>query len=521
MSRAVFGCLVVMALVLALAFRLIGADLRPVHHDEANQAVRFGILLETGEYRYDRNDHHGPTLYYLTLPFAWVRGQMTLASLDERTIRAVPAIFGAGLILLFPLLAGGFGRAAVAASAFLAALSPALTYYSRFYIQETLFVFFALTFLIALGRYALHPRSVWAVCAGVVAGLAYATKETSLIVLLTSAVAAALARVWTAAPGASGGEASPVSSGTRARHMMAGLAAALLVSLAFYSSFFTNPWGFVESIRAYGVYVERGVGSGPHAQPWDYYLRLLAFSASGGLVWTEGLVLMLALVGMIAAARRPSTGFWPRYIGLYAVMTCVAFSSVRYKTPWNLLPFYVGFVLMAGYGSAALIDGARSHVLRVLAVVVLVLASGQLGMQNWRANFRYPADPRNPYVYAQTSPDFLRLVQRVTDVSALHPDRAGMLVKVIAGTYEQWPLPWYLRHMTRVGYWNRAAEASPSDGAPVIVASRENTSALDAALGDRYVSEFYGLRPDVILTVYIERALWERFLASRQPQPKF
>ena len=47
---------------------------RPMHHDEANQAVRFGRLLETGEYRYDRRDHHGPTLYYLTLPVAWLRG---------------------------------------------------------------------------------------------------------------------------------------------------------------------------------------------------------------------------------------------------------------------------------------------------------------------------------------------------------------------------------------------------------------------------------------------------------------
>jgi len=520
MSRAVFGSLVVMALALALAFRLIGADLRPVHHDEANQAVRFGILVETGEYRYDRNDHHGPTLYYLTLPFAWVRGQTTLALLDERTIRAVPAIFGAGLILLFPLLSGGFGRTAVAASAFLAALSPALTYYSRFYIQETLFVFFALGFLIALGRYALHPRSVWAVCAGVVAGLAYATKETSLIVLLAAAAAAVLARVWTAASGENGGGASLVSPGARAAHMMTGLAAALVVSLAFYSSFFTHPSGFLESIRAFSIYAQRGVGSGPHAQPWDYYLRLLAYSASGGLVWTEGLVLALALVGLLAAARRSAARFWPRYIGLYAVITCLTFSSVRYKTPWNLLPFYIGVVLLAGYGGAALIDGARSRVLRGLVIVLLVLACWQLGMQNWRANFQYPADPRNPYVYAQTSPDFLRLVRRVTDVSALHPDGAGMLVKVIAGPYEQWPLPWYLRRMTQVGYWSHAAEAGPPDGAPVIVASQENASALDAALGDRYVSEFYGLRPDVILTVYIERGLWERFLASRQPQPQ-
>jgi uncharacterized protein (TIGR03663 family) len=518
MSRAHCGSLVTAALALALAFRLAGPDLRPVHHDEANQAVRFGMLLETGEYRYDRNDHHGPTLYYLTLPFAWLRGQTTLALLDERTIRAVPAIFGAGLILLFPLLSGGFGRTAVAASAFLAALSPALTYYSRFYIQESLFVFFTLAFLIALGRYALQARVVWALCAGAFAGLAYATKETSLIVLLTSAASAAIARVWTLAPGEKGEEAPAVSSGTRAGHVTVGLAAALLVSVAFYSSFFTHPSGFFESIRAFSIYVERGVSSGPHAQPWDYYLRLLTFSASGGLVWTEALVLVLALIGMIAAARRPSTGFWPRYIGLYAVITCLAFSSVRYKTPWNLLPFYIGFVLLAGYGGAALIDGARSRVLRGLVLVLLVLASWQLGMQNWRANFRYPADPRNPYVYAQTSPDFLRLVQRVADVSACHPDRAGMLVKVIAGAYEQWPLPWYLRRMTQVGYWSHAAEAGPPDGAPVIVASQENTPALDAVLGDRYVSEFYGLRQDVILTMYIERALWERFLASRQPQ---
>ena len=518
MTRAVFGGVVMAALAIALAFRLIGADLRPVHHDEANQAVRFGMLLETGEYRYDRNDHHGPTLYYLTLPVAWIRGQTTLARLDERTIRAVPAIFGAGLILLFPLLAGGLGRTSVAVSAFLAALSPALTYYSRSYIQESIFVFFTLAFLIALGRYALQARAVWAICAGTCAGLAYATKETSLIVLLTAAAAAAVARVWTGAADEREGGTPAVSSWTRAGHAMAGLAAALLVSLVFYSSFFTHPEGLVESIRAFSIYVERGVGSGPHAQPWDYYLRLLAYTASGGVVWSEGLILALALVGLLAAARGSTARFWPRYIGLYAVLTCLAFSSVRYKTPWNLLPFYAGFVLLAGYGAAALVDGATSRVLRGFVVVLLLLACGQLGMQNWRANFQYPADPRNPYVYAQTTPDFLRLVRRVTDVSALHPDGAGMLVKVIAGPYEQWPLPWYLRRMTQVGYWIHAAEAGPLADAPVIVASQDQAETVGSALGERYVQEFYGLRPDVMLTVYVKRALWDRFIASRAPR---
>ena len=86
----------------------------PMHHDEANQAVKFGALLERGEYAYDANDHHGPTLYYLTLPVAWLRGQATLAALDEWTLRGVPAAFGAATILLLPLLPAGIGRTAVA-----------------------------------------------------------------------------------------------------------------------------------------------------------------------------------------------------------------------------------------------------------------------------------------------------------------------------------------------------------------------------------------------------------------------
>jgi predicted membrane-bound mannosyltransferase len=110
MSKIAFWCVFVGALALALTFRLANPGARPMHHDEANQAVRFGTLLETGEYHYDPVDHHGPTLYYLTLPVAWARGQHTLADLDERTLRLVPALFGVGLILLFLFLAASRPR---------------------------------------------------------------------------------------------------------------------------------------------------------------------------------------------------------------------------------------------------------------------------------------------------------------------------------------------------------------------------------------------------------------------------
>ena len=98
MTRGCAGALVAIALAAGLVFRLARLDARPMHHDEANQAVKFGALLERGEYRYDAHDHHGPTLYYLSLPAAKLRGQPTFASLDERTLRAVTAVFGAATI---------------------------------------------------------------------------------------------------------------------------------------------------------------------------------------------------------------------------------------------------------------------------------------------------------------------------------------------------------------------------------------------------------------------------------------
>lgn len=52
------------ALVCAAALRLPDLAARPMHFDEANQAYRAGILLDTGVYRYDPLEHHGPVLYY-------------------------------------------------------------------------------------------------------------------------------------------------------------------------------------------------------------------------------------------------------------------------------------------------------------------------------------------------------------------------------------------------------------------------------------------------------------------------
>ncbi len=188
MKKAAWGGLFVVVLAGALLLRTRELGLRPMHHDEANQAVKFGALLETGEYHYDKNDHHGPSLYYLTLPVARAGGTPPAASLDETVLRLVPALFGAGALLLLLLFRRGLGRTALF-SGLLAAISPLIVYYSRFYIQETILVFFIVGLLASLWRYSRRPSAGWAVAAGFCAGMMYATKETSIIVF--AAVAAA------------------------------------------------------------------------------------------------------------------------------------------------------------------------------------------------------------------------------------------------------------------------------------------------------------------------------------------
>ena len=495
--------------------RLARLDVRPMHHDEANQAVKFGALLERGEYAYDAHDHHGPTLYYLTLPFAWLRGQATLASLDEWTLRGVPAAFGAATILLLPLLAAGIGRTAVAAAALLMALSPAMVFYSRMYIQESMFACFTLTFAIAIGRATTERGWRWPMLAGIAAGLAAATKETAVIVLPASLAACALA--WWSL-GSTRSSVAPANAGWR-RAAIVSLATGAGIASLFYSSFLAHPGGVLEPLRAAATYFQRGVDPGQPRAPVALLPpppRLVVVRRPGvdrGAGARPGRRRRGDGVDSRSIGRRPEAAFWRRYLTGTAALTLAIFSAIPYKTPWNLLPFYAVTIVAAGIGVSALARATASRAAHVVLAGAVAIASAHLGWQAWRASVVYASDPRNPYVYAQTVPDAVRMAARIRDLAALHRraranagngDRAAgraMAATLVSADDDA-------RRLLD------GRERTHADlTAPVIVSSIGHADMLDAALGDRYVSEFFGLRPEVLLTLYVERGLWDRFLS--------
>jgi len=517
MKKATFLGLFLLVLAGALVFRTAGLGLRPMHHDEANQAVKFGALLEKGEYRYDKDDHHGPSLYYLTLPLARAAGRHTLASLDETVLRLVPALFGAATLLVLLLFLKSAGRGAVLASGIFLAVSPAAVYYSRFYIQETILVFFIALFLASVWRYVLNPSWGWAAGAGLCAGMMYATKETSVIAL--GAVAGGL--IFTLLSGRKGGEARGEHGRFRAWHLLPALGAAFTIAGLLFSSFFSHPQGVLDSILSFRIYIVRGSEAGWHSYPWYHYLGLLAFSRFGASApwWSEAIILFLALIGGLAAFRRgrldkPGPSF-PRFVLFYTVFSTVAYSLLPYKTPWNLLPFYLGLILLAGMGAACVLGILKLNAFRAAALTVIAAGVIHLGVQAYRANFKDFADPRNPYVYAQTSMDFMKLVKRVDDLAAVHPAHKEMLIEVVAGPYETWPLPWYLRSYASVGYWQDAERAGTPSAAAVVISSMDQEEKLQPRLGQGFHSEYYGLRPEVVLALHVRNDIWERYMTEK------
>jgi uncharacterized protein (TIGR03663 family) len=516
-----------LAIAGALALRLPRLDTRPLHNDEAVNAVKVNELWQHGRYAYDPHEYHGPTLHYLSLPFFWLSGARTSDQLSDTILRLAPVTFGVGLILLLLLFADGLGRHALSWAAFFTAVSPAMVFYSRYFIHEMFLVFFTALTIGAGWRYHQTRLARWAVVAGAGIGLMWATKETFVLAMAAMAVAVVgqVSRLpkslrpsrlqagpagETPAGTAAGGDACPTNACIR--HAALALLAAFVVWLVLFSSFFHNWRGLADSVLTYLPWLERAGGSSPHIHPWSFYLERLAwFQPAKSPVWSEGLILALAAVGGGVSLFGRKTPLH-RFLALYTIVLTIIYCIISYKTPWCLLGFFHGMILLAGVGAAALVEIIRSRALKTCCGAILVALSVQLAWEAGRASFIYPADRRNPYVYAQTVPDILNLVARAEGIARVAPDGYGTVVKVIAPESDYWPLPWYLRRFNHIGWF----EQLPADPfSPIVIVSAKLNSRLDDQSEKKWImAGISELRPGTFLEMYVELELWKKYVAT-------
>lgn len=506
-----FFLLVIAALALAGNFRFPLLESRPMHADEAILAVKYVDFWKTGVFQYDNKDYHGPGLHNLTRAFGWIARWSHPDELTDAKLRLVVAVCSMMLILLTVLAADGLGRLGTALAMLFMAVSPMNVYYSRYFIMEVPLVFWVSVCLFSCWRYTQSQNPKWLVLAGAALGFQHATKETFIL------NAGAAVCGWIAAKVMCGGFSGrptnrlSLSSARRgvSRPWVWVLVPALIVSVALFSSGFKNWQAVKDSATTFGHYFTRSEGSG-HEKPWHYYFTLI-FWRKDGLVWTEAMIGGLALVGMLnaflGAHRNTARQAFLVFLSIYSLALLTVYSLISYKTPWSILGAQYGLTLLAGAGGAVIWHWLESRITRGIYCALMIAGVWHLCIQSGRAIHDYRADPRTPYVYSHTSTNLLEAVGRVQQLEKLRP--GAFTVQVINRDYG-WPLPWYLRKLPHAGY----QPVTPDQlDASVIIADIDKRAEVEAKLAGRAYesSSIYGLRPNVMLVMFIEQGLWDQF----------
>jgi uncharacterized protein (TIGR03663 family) len=471
--------------LIGLAIRLPQLGARPMHTDEAVNAYIVGQLLAKEPFIYDPQDRHGPALAALALPIVRMQGAKSFSELTESELRIVPVVAGTITILLFGAAVEMFGFIPSLLAAILFAVAPLPVYYDRYFIHESLFC--AATFgLILSGWRAAQTRSArHAAIAGVCAALMLACKETALLHFFALAAAAVLF-------GFRNLRGTGQLRWIQRKTILAAAISFLLLSAALFTWFGRNWKALPALLHAAPDFFARAAGQG-HEKPFWYFGRLLTVG------WSGGLLVAFACFGLFMIFKRRREDSPYQWLAYYGLLIAIIYSLIPYKTPWLALNLYLPLALCTAIAVESLWRWSISRFRQSATVPAFCILAALIGVviehDTRQRVFLYPAGESNPYAYAHTSEDILGLPGEIADLAR----RNGMAtprITVIAA--DPWPLPWYLRRFSKVGFWQPGQKVADAD---FFITSTDAAGQYADQLKN-FRPEFFGVRPGVLILLW-------------------
>ncbi|HEY4376596.1 MAG TPA: flippase activity-associated protein Agl23 [Acidimicrobiales bacterium] len=482
--------------VVAGVARFVSLGARPMHHDESIDAWFSWQIAHGRPYHYDPV-YHGPMRFYATAALFHLLGE------SETTARVLAASCGTAIVAVVGLTRRWLGTIGSLAAAAMVAVSPSMLYFSRFGREDTPMALLELGLLVVVMAWLTRPTKWHPVIAGALLAAAFAVKETSFIVVAVTG--SFLVVVWlvdvrrgrrarragepSADPAEPAGPASRsvLAGGLRTpgwRWWLLGAAAFALVFGAAFSVGFTHPGGIADGVtRGIRYWLsQQPVNRG--AQPWPFYLVLLA-----GYEWP---IVLLAVGGLVAAVRR----FDPArtLVAWVAVANLAIYSWASERFPWLVIHPLLPLILLAGIAVQAIWDSRARFAARAHPVLALVgpLAIAALALLAQPVVYAHPNDPRELMVAVQTGPEVPRLRDRIARIEAAAPK--GHPPRIVVDTQESitWPWAWYLRNFP-VAYEDLHAHPETARGADIVIAATDDVAAL-APPASGWRSELYDHR---------------------------
>lgn len=505
---------VLVIFLIAALLRLYDLNLVPLHHDEGVNGNFLVRLVREGAYTYDPANYHGPTLYYFSAIIPWITKVLfgntarDNYGLTTFTIRLVPVVFGLATIWLIFLLRRRLGTITTLTAGLLLAVSPGAVYLSRYFIHETLFVFFTLGIVVAAVWLYDERNAAYLMPGAACAALLFATKETAFISVGVLIIALGAMWLYMSLVGDAGtskrsrapqGLSAVIDDlGGRTSLVFNILFAAgvfIVLYILFYTSFFTNNKGFWDSLQTFAVWKKTGTEA--HVHPATQYIEWL--------IKQESPLLFLGAIGAAVAVLRPKNSL-ALFCALWSFGLIAAYSLIGYKTPWLVLNFIVPLALIAGYAVQAIF--VMDHRQYRLVAIILLVTVGVAAYQSVDLNFKNydNDDTKYVYVYAHTKRSIHDLV---TEVDRIAKQNSGNSTGITIVSPDYWPLPWYFRNYTRVGYYGRLAATSES----IIIANANQKDEIETNYGQFYQQVTgpqpggtFELRPGVHLLLYSRRS---------------
>jgi uncharacterized protein (TIGR03663 family) len=447
---------------LAAFLRFFWLDIKPPHFDEGINGWFVDQMVKSGFYRYDPTNYHGPLHFYIL----WLC--QTLLGRNLWAIRlpvVLASIFSVHLTLKFePFVGRNVSRIAALAMA----VSPGFVFYGRYSIHEVWMLLFSMLFI--LGLMGLWQRGtvnyLW--CAGMGLAGMILTKETYIIHLGCALLALPVAVIcnWI----------SPAVDARRIRQswtyldllMVVGTGAALIV--LFYSGIFMNWPGVAGLWKTFEAWAKTGTQGAGHEKPWYYWFKLIG-------EYEQPVALGLLLSFLCLLFNRSAL----RYLAIYAVGTLVAYSIVKYKTPWCIIS--IVWPLLFAFG--ALVAIVPDQLRRGTYNFVGILLAASLGLSVRLNYFRCTTDTED-YVYVQTYNDVWKLTKPLLRLAKSNPTYYQMIGHLIrTSTY---PLPWMLGDFTKVGYYEHNNMPDKLDGDFLLV-QEDKIEEVEGKLHENYYTE--------------------------------
>ena len=408
--------------VLAFALRFLLLRWKLAHFDEGINGWFVQKMWREGFFRYDPSNFHGPLHFYL-MQLAEVLGGHGVVAM-----RAMTGLVSlAGLWVLWRLREFFSGGAWVAA--FVCAVSPAMVFYSRYAIHESLFILGQLTFFFGFCRW--RAGQVVSGRRWIVAGLVIllTTKETFVLFLAAWMGACLIAQ------GGNLLKQNWVQLRRRLRdELVDGWQEWLLGVVAIavlFSGGMQFPEGILDFFRAFMFWTKTGVSSSGHEKPVWYWLRLM-------WIYEWPILIGLMLLPVVWQART----YLARWLVAFALLHLLLYSLIPYKTPWLVLNMIWPLALALG-----LALNLRKRLRWWLGWGLSLAVSLVICL---RLNFVRYTESDEPYVYVQSKQDLNALVDALNARAEQHPEDWNMLIQVLVK--DPWPLPYVLSPFTRVEY---------------------------------------------------------------------